>query len=55
MLGIKKVTQDATSSVYEFLPVLDFNQEWNDEKLFNKYKLNDDEVQHIKALTEHIT
>lgn len=47
---LNKPTQHATSKVYGFVPVQDFKQEWNDEKLFKKYGLADDEISFIESL-----
>ncbi len=32
-----KITQHAQSSVYQFVPILDFTHEWTDEELYAKY------------------
>ncbi|MCW9718685.1 Eco57I restriction-modification methylase domain-containing protein [Avibacterium sp. 21-599] len=50
MLTIKKNTQDATKKVYEFIPMQDFSQSWNDEKLYAKYGLTPDEIAFIEAM-----
>jgi site-specific DNA-methyltransferase (adenine-specific) len=47
---LKKVSQDATAKVYEFVPVQDFSEEWTDEKLYKKYKLTKDEIAFIESL-----
>lgn len=46
----KKITQDATKSVYSLVPDQDFNEEWDDKKLFNKYKISSKEIEFIKTL-----
>ena len=35
-----KVTQDALSRVYQFVPIQDFDKPWTDEDLYTKYKLS---------------
>ncbi|WP_017805488.1 Eco57I restriction-modification methylase domain-containing protein [Avibacterium paragallinarum] len=50
MLTLKKNTQDATKKVYEFIPMQDFTQSWNDEKLYAKYGLNAEEIAFIEAM-----
>ena len=50
LVTLKKITQDTTKSVYDFVPIQNFNESWTDEKLFKKYKLNDKEINFIKAL-----
>jgi site-specific DNA-methyltransferase (adenine-specific) len=47
---LNKPTQHATSKVYGFVPVQDFKQEWNDDKLFQKYGLAEDEISFIESL-----
>ena len=49
LVFIKKKTQDNPSSVFQFVPMQDFSQSWNDKKLFEKYKLEPDEIEFIKA------
>lgn len=47
LLGIRKITQHTTASVYGFVPVQDFSVRWNDEMLFRKYGLSDEEIKFI--------
>ena len=48
LLTLKKNTQHATSTAYEFVPLQNFNESWNDQKLFEKYELNKDEIEFIE-------
>ncbi|MEG1987365.1 MAG: restriction endonuclease, partial [Bacilli bacterium] len=60
MLGLKKITQDATAKVYSFIPMQDFSENseinWKkstaeiDEILFDKYNLTEEEREYIKFL-----
>lgn len=45
-----KNTQDVPRRVYSFIPVQDFTQEWNDKKLFAKYKITKSEIDFIETL-----
>jgi len=45
-----KNTQDATSKVYELVPLQDFTQSWTDEKLYAKYGLTPDEIAFIESM-----
>lgn len=45
-----KNTQHATSSVYKFVPVQDFTEEWTDEKLYQKYGIKEDEIAFIESM-----
>ena len=44
-----KNTQDVTKKVYQFVPMQDFNEEWTDEKLYQKYGLDADEIAFIES------
>ena len=48
LLGLKKITQDATKKVYQFVPLQDFNETWTDEKLYEKYNLSKEEIDFIE-------
>jgi site-specific DNA-methyltransferase (adenine-specific) len=50
LIMLKKNTQDAMRGVYAFVPVLDFTQEWTDEKLYEKYNLSVDEIAFIESM-----
>ncbi len=45
-----KNTQDATSKVYDLVPIQDFTQPWTDEKLYAKYGLTLDEIAFIESM-----
>lgn len=47
---LKKSTQDATSKVYEFVPMQDFSKPWTDEELYEKYGLTPDEIAFIERM-----
>ena len=47
---LKKPTQHATSKVYDFVPMQDFNEPWTDEKLYAKYGLTADEIAFIESM-----
>ena len=48
LMFLKKISQDATSRVYKFIPMQDFSEEWSDEKLYQKYGLSKDEIEFIE-------
>ena len=50
MVFLIKVSQMASSKVYEFVPIQDFTQEWTDEKLYAKYGLTDEEINFIESM-----
>lgn len=47
---LNKPTQHATSKVYRFVPLIDFNETWTDEKLYKKYGLTNDEIAFIDSM-----
>ena len=48
MVGVLKVSQNIYQTVYRFVPIQDFTQEWTDEKLYKKYGLTDSEIEYIE-------
>ena len=50
LVSLNKISQDSYAKVYSCVPILDFNEEWNDEKLYKKYRLNDDEIDFIDSI-----
>ena len=47
LVSLKKISQDATQRVYEFVPMQNFSQCWTDEELFSKYRLTNREISFI--------
>ena len=45
-----KITQDAMSGVYHFVPMQDFSHLWTDDDLYKKYDLSPDEVKYIESM-----
>ncbi len=45
-----KNTQDATSRVYQFVPMQDFSKPWTDKELYAKYGLADEEIAFIESM-----
>lgn len=50
MVSIKKNTQHAPNSVYQFVPIQDFSHPWTDEMLYEKYGLDKDEIAFIESM-----
>lgn len=46
--SLAKISQDATSKTYRFVPMQNFNEQWTDEKLYKKYNLTKQEVEFIE-------
>lgn len=47
---LMKNTQHATSKVYSFVPVQDFETDWSDEKLYQKYGIDEKEIEFIDSM-----
>ncbi|MEQ8329367.1 MAG: Eco57I restriction-modification methylase domain-containing protein [Longimicrobiales bacterium] len=49
LVSLRKHTQDAARGVYAFVPDLPLDQEWTDEKLYDRYGLTDGEIAFIES------
>lgn len=49
LISLRKPTQDATRTVYGFVPDIPMNQEWNDRKLYSRYGLTPEEIEFIES------
>lgn len=47
---LKKNTQHATKTVYEYVPLQDFVKPWTDEELYAKYNLTENEISFIESM-----
>lgn len=47
---LHKPSQDATKSVYTFVPTQDFSEKWTDEKLYDKYGITKNETEFINSM-----
>jgi site-specific DNA-methyltransferase (adenine-specific) len=47
---LRKNTQHATSKVYSFVPMQDFEETWSDEKLYEKYGFTHEESAFIDIM-----
>ena len=50
LVSLRKSTQDAVSKVYSFVPIQDFNEVWDDQKLYRKYGLSIEEINFIESM-----
>lgn len=48
LVGIKKTTQHTSKDTYSLVPLLDFTEEWTDEKLYQRYNLSQEEINFIE-------
>lgn len=49
MVSMIKISQQAPQKIYSFVPIQDFNEAWDDTKLYRKYGLSDTEVGFIES------
>lgn len=54
MILLLKSAQHINQKVYGFVPQQDFTKEWNDEALYTKYGIKDDEVAFINTLVKDV-
>lgn len=50
LVSILKISQDATSKVYQLVPMQDFSKPWTDEELYAKYNLTKEEIDFIESM-----
>lgn len=48
----KKNTQNAPKGVYDYVPLQDFRQEWDDKRLFEKYGFTSNEIEFIDSMVK---
>ena len=49
LLSLAKISQHGTSKTYRFVPIVDFNEDWTDEKLYKKFGLSQEEINCIET------
>jgi site-specific DNA-methyltransferase (adenine-specific) len=49
MLRLSISSVNVTRSCFQFLPSQDFNEKWNDQKLYKKYNLDSEEIEFIES------
>lgn len=48
MLGIRKLDQGAAQGVYQYVPLVDFKETWDDRKLYAKFDLSENDIEFIE-------
>lgn len=51
LISLKKITQETRRGVYQFVPIQDFSESWTDQKLYEKYGLQESEIAFIESTT----
>jgi len=47
---LNKPTQHATNKVYRFVPLVNLDEKWSDEKLYSKYGITEEEITFIDSM-----
>jgi site-specific DNA-methyltransferase (adenine-specific) len=47
---LRKSSQNAAQGVYQFVPMQDFSKSWNDEELYAKYGITEEEIAFIDSM-----
>ena len=50
LVMLLKPSQHVTRKTYRFVPEQDFSETWSDEKLYQKYGINEDEISFIESM-----
>lgn len=50
LVSLRKITQHATHSTYQWVPMQTWDRRWTDEQLFEKYGIAGDEIEFIESL-----
>jgi site-specific DNA-methyltransferase (adenine-specific) len=50
LVSLRKISQDAMKGVYRWVPQQNWNQDWTDETLYEKYGITKDEVAFINSM-----
>jgi site-specific DNA-methyltransferase (adenine-specific) len=55
LVWLRKVSQHATRSTYTWVPQQDWDREWRDADLYEKYGISDDEIEFIESIIRPMT
>lgn len=50
LVSLRKLTQHALRSTYSWVPIQEWDREWTDSVLYEKYKLTKQEIKHIETV-----
>lgn len=50
LLFFNRIQKNLSQSTFSLIPMQDFNEEWNDEKLYKKYGLSQEEIDFIESM-----
>jgi site-specific DNA-methyltransferase (adenine-specific) len=49
-VSLRKISQDAMKGVYRWVPQQDWNQDWTDHALYEKYGVTKEEIAFIDSM-----
>ena len=52
LVGMKKMTQDLKDQTFSLVPLQNFDYQWTDKELYEKYNLSDDEISFIESMVK---
>lgn len=47
LFGLKRISQNTTKDTYSFVPLMNWKEKWNDEKLYKYFELTNEEIDYI--------
>ena len=50
LVSLRKITQHATHSTYQWVPIQDWDRTWTDAALYARYGIADDEIAYIESI-----
>lgn len=50
LISLRKITQDAFSHMYSWVPMQTWDRDWKDSDLYTKYGLTKDEIEYIESV-----
>jgi site-specific DNA-methyltransferase (adenine-specific) len=50
LVSLRKITQDAIRSTYQWVPMQTWDRTWTDAALYEKYGINDEEIAFIESM-----
>jgi site-specific DNA-methyltransferase (adenine-specific) len=50
LVSLKKITQDNKADNFSFVPAIPMNKKWNDELLYRRYDITDNEISFIDSM-----
>jgi len=48
------VSPDVSQRTFDLVPLQDFHETWDDEKLYRKYGLSTDEINYIESIIREV-